>query len=110
MGRTSTEITQKEKDAFHNFCTEHRIVTDDEVGRANGDLIGEYIVLTWKEDITPRTLAVALDKLRDRIVFYSEAEWQLKQIADEDPWVNQEPVGDVAAAFTAADAESGSAW
>jgi hypothetical protein len=72
--RTSTEITQKEKDAFHKFCTEHRIVTDDEVGRANGDLIGEYIVLTWNEDITPRTLAVALEKLRDRIVFYSAAQ------------------------------------
>jgi hypothetical protein len=85
MGRTSQEITQSEVDTFLKFCSEHRIVTDDEVGRANGDLIGEYIVLTWETDITPRTLAVALEKLGDRIVFYSEAEWQYKQIADQDP-------------------------
>jgi hypothetical protein len=83
MARTSVELTQQEIDAFTKFCSEHHINTEGEAGRANGDLMGEYIAITWGEDITPKTLAVALEKLRDRIIFYTPAQWKYKQIADE---------------------------
>jgi hypothetical protein len=85
MARTSIAITQQEIDAFQKFCNEHRIVTEGEVGRANGDLFGDYIAITRGVDITPATLAIALEKLRDRIVFYTPAQAAYKKIADEDP-------------------------
>jgi hypothetical protein len=86
MPRTNQEMTQKEIDAYQAFCTEHRIVCDDSAAASvNGDLIGDYIVFTWKEDITPATLAVALEKLRDRLSFYTLAQANYKRIADEDP-------------------------
>jgi hypothetical protein len=86
MSRTSQELTQQEIDAFQKFCNENRIVSDEsEAGNANGNLIGEYIAITWGEDITPATLAVALSKLRDRIVFYTPAQAAYKKFADENP-------------------------
>src|SRR6267378_4799344 len=85
MSRTSEQLTQQEIDAFQKFCYENRIVSDEgEVGLANGTLIGEYIINAWGVDVDPQNLAVALSKLRDRIVFYTPAEFQYKQIADED--------------------------
>jgi hypothetical protein len=85
MARTSEQLSQLEVDAFNRFCNEHRIVCDDSnAGHANGNLMGDYIVFSWKENITQETLAVALSKLRDRLVFYSDSEWAYKKIADED--------------------------
>jgi hypothetical protein len=85
MARTNENLTQKEIDVFQKFCGEHKIVCDEtEAGLANGNLIGEYIAITWAEDITPERLAVALEKLRDRITFYTPAEAEYKKIADED--------------------------
>jgi len=85
MARTNQELTQAEVDAFNQFCNENRIISDEsEVGQANGNLIGGYIAFTWREDITPQTLAVAFGVLRDRIVFYTPAQFEYKKVADED--------------------------
>jgi len=85
MARTNEQLTQSEVNAYQKFCTEHRIISDEsEAGLANGNLIGEYILITWGEDITPATLAVALEKMRDRIAFYTPAQAEYKKIADED--------------------------
>jgi hypothetical protein len=84
MGRTSAELTQKEIDAYQEFCTEHRIACDEsEAGLANGTLVGEYIALQWGMDINSTTLATALEKLRDRLVFYTVAEANYKKTAVE---------------------------
>jgi len=84
MARTNEQLTQQEIDVFHEFCSAHRIISDEsEVGQANGNLIGGYIAFTWREDITPVTLAVAFGKLRDQIVFYTPAQWDYRKIADE---------------------------
>jgi hypothetical protein len=85
MPRTSATITQAEIDAFQKFCIEHRIITDGEAGNANGNQIGEYIAVTWGEDITPATLAVAFEKLRDRLTFYTPAQAEYKMVADQEP-------------------------
>jgi len=85
MARTNEQLTQQEIDVFQEFCSAHRIISDEsEVGQANGNLIGGYIAFTWREDITPQTLAVAFGVLRDRIVFYTPARFEYKKIADED--------------------------
>jgi hypothetical protein len=68
--RISTEITTAEKNAYDQFCQEHRIVNDQSpIAVLNGKHIGEYIMQTWGEDINERTLGVALEQLRDRLVF-----------------------------------------
>src|SRR5467141_5110902 len=85
MARTSVEITQQEIDTFATFCNEHHINTEGELGAQNGNLIGEFIAITWGEDITPGTLKVAMDKLRDRIAFYTPAQAAYKKFADENP-------------------------
>jgi hypothetical protein len=85
MARTSETLTQAEVDAYKKFCADNNIVNDEsQAGLANGDQIGNYIVFQWGEDITPATLAVALEKLRDRIAFYTPAQAKYKVIADED--------------------------
>jgi hypothetical protein len=68
--RSSTTITEVETNAYNAFCTANNILNDQTpAALKNGELIGGYIGHTWGEDITERTLLVALDKLRDRLVF-----------------------------------------
>jgi hypothetical protein len=79
-------LTQKEIDTYQTFCREHNIVADEsEVGLQNGETIGTYVAITWGVDFTPATLAVALDKLRGKIVFYTPAQAEYKKVADENP-------------------------
>src|SRR6266478_6391174 len=86
MARTSPTVTKKENDAYQKFCDEHNIVADEsEAARINGDEIGNYIAVQGGEDITPATLAVALQKLRDRLTFYTPAQAEYKKVADKNP-------------------------
>jgi hypothetical protein len=67
--RTSRIITDTERNAFDQFCTANHILNDQSAEAIqNGKHIGEYIAL-WGVDITEETLKVALEKLRDRLVF-----------------------------------------
>ena len=86
MARTSETLTQKEIDTYQAFCREHNIVAEEsEVGFRNADEISKYIAVTWGQDITPETLAVALGKLRDRIVSYSPAQAEYLKVANQEP-------------------------
>jgi hypothetical protein len=68
--RTSTTITETERNAYDLFCQQHNILNDESAdGLSNGEHIGAYIGRTWNEDITEHTLTVALEKLRDRLTF-----------------------------------------
>jgi hypothetical protein len=83
MPRTSADVTPEEIRAFDKFCLDHDIVTDGAVGEQNVLALGEYIIDFWKEPITEYTLGVALQKLRDRIVFCSPAQAKYRKIAAE---------------------------
>src|SRR5579864_6097196 len=85
MGRTSENITQAEINVFNKFCIDYRIVIDGDVGVQNGNLFGEYIAIQGQQDITPHTLKVALEKLRDQIKFYTPAQFEYLQIANNNP-------------------------
>jgi hypothetical protein len=66
MSRTSSSITDTEKAIYTAFCHDHHILNDDSpTAVKNGEHIGGYIAL-WNVDITEETLAVTLEKLRDR--------------------------------------------
>jgi hypothetical protein len=79
--RTSAEITTAEKNAYNAFCTANRIVNDQTpVAIQNGKHIGDYIIKTWGEDIDTRTLGVALEQLRDRLVFISAEQIEVTEI------------------------------
>jgi hypothetical protein len=68
--RTSKAITETEKNAYNLFCQQHNILNDDSPAAIrNGEHIGGYAGHTWGEDLTAETLKVALEKLRDRLVF-----------------------------------------
>jgi hypothetical protein len=68
--RTSTTITEKERNAYDLFCQQHHILNDQSAeALRNGENIGTYICTTWNENITEHTLTVALEKLRARLVF-----------------------------------------
>jgi hypothetical protein len=83
MPRTSADVTPEEIQAFEKFCVDHRIVTDGQIGEQNVLAIGDYLIDTWKVGITADTLKIALEKLGDRIVLYSEVEARYRKIAAE---------------------------
>jgi hypothetical protein len=79
--RTSTTITETERNAYELFCQKHHILNDQSAdGLRNGEHIGAYIGHTWNEDITERTLGVALEKLRDRLVFIPAEQVEVAEI------------------------------
>jgi hypothetical protein len=86
MARTSEGITAAEVKTYQKFCADQNIVADEsEAGLQNGETIGTYVAITWGVDFTPATLAVALDKLRDKIVFYSPAQAEYLKVANQEP-------------------------
>jgi hypothetical protein len=79
--RTSTTITETERNAYDLFCQQHHILNDQSAdGLRNGENIGTYIGETWNEDITESTLQVALEKLRDRLAFVPAEEVEVAEI------------------------------
>ena len=79
--RTSTTITEVERKAYDLFCQQHNILNDESpAALRNGEHIGAYIGHTWNEDITERTLTVALGKLRDRLVFIPAEQVEVAEI------------------------------
>jgi hypothetical protein len=86
MARTNEGITETEVKTYQKFCADNNIIADEtSAGLQNGELIGTYVAITWGVDFTPETLAVALDKLRDRIVFYSPAQAEYLKVANLEP-------------------------
>jgi hypothetical protein len=79
--RTSTTITQIEKDAYNAFCQQNNILNDDSPAAIrNGEHIGSYIGHTWNENIDERTLGVALEQLRDRLTFIPPLQVEVMEI------------------------------
>jgi hypothetical protein len=79
--RTSTMITEAEKNAYNVFCQQHHIVNDQSPdGLRNADHIGGYITQIWDEDIDARKLRVALEKLSDRLTFIPPEQTEVAEI------------------------------
>src|SRR3984957_17760798 len=79
--RTSTTITETERNAYDLFCQQHHILNDQRAeALRNGQNIGTYIGTTWNENITEHTLNVALEKLRNRLVFIPAEEVEVAEI------------------------------
>jgi hypothetical protein len=79
--RTSEIITERERNAYNLFCQQHHLINDQSPeGLRNGEYIGEYVGNTWKEDLNEYTLSVALEKLRDRLVFIPAEQVEVAEI------------------------------
>jgi len=79
--RTSTTITETERNAYDLFCQKHHILNDQSAdGLRNGESIETYTGTTWNEDITEHALAVALVKVRHRIVFIPREQVEVAEI------------------------------
>jgi hypothetical protein len=79
--RTSTTITETERNAYDLFCQQHHILNDQSAeALRNGENIGTYICTTWNENITEHTLAVAMEKLRDRLTFIPAEQVEVAEI------------------------------
>jgi hypothetical protein len=79
--RTSTTITEVEKNAYDSFCEQHHILNDQSADALrNGEEIGTYIGTTWNEDITERTLTIALEKLGERLTFIPPEQVEVAEI------------------------------
>lgn len=85
MARTSQTITQAEVDAFQRGCAKHKIDPDD---TNFGNLIGEYIAVTWGVDVTDESFDIALQKLKEaghNVPFKSQARIQFDKFAAQYP-------------------------
>jgi hypothetical protein len=79
--RTSKTITEAERNAYNLFCEQQHLVNDQSPdGLRNGEYIGEYVGNTWNEDLNEYTLGVALEKLRDRLVFIPAEQVEVAEI------------------------------
>jgi hypothetical protein len=79
--RTNPAFTENEKNAYNAFCQQHSILNDQSPdGLSNANHIGNYISQTWGEDVDARTLEVALEQLRDRLVFIPAEQTEVVEI------------------------------
>jgi hypothetical protein len=67
--------------AYNAFCQQHSILNDQSSeGLQNAEHIGGYISQTWGEDVDARTLQVAVEQLRDRLVFIPAEQAEVAEI------------------------------
>jgi hypothetical protein len=79
--RTNPAFTENEKNAYNAFCQQHSVLNDQSSeGLQNAEHIGGYISQTWGEDVDARTLQVALEQLRDRLVFIPAEQAEVAEI------------------------------
>lgn len=79
--RTSNSISEAEKKCYDHFCLQHDILNDGSAAASqNGEHIGNYIAITWGEDINEHTLKVALEQLRDCLTFISREQAEVAQV------------------------------
>src|SRR5260370_26353651 len=90
--KSGRSLSQDEIDALVKFCGERGLAVDGKAGENNGKEIAVYIADTWKQQITPATLAVAVKELKDRLTFLTPAEAEYNRAAAQNPQSAQELV------------------
>lgn len=68
--RTTQEISQQEVQAYREFAEANNMPTDDSQDAIhNANFVHDYFVNTWKETITPSTLAQCFENIRPSLRF-----------------------------------------
>ena len=81
MARTTQQLNQNEMAAYEKFCAEHNIVCDaSEVGVANGNILGGFVIEKMDSDLTPASLAASFPQVRDQLVFKSAAQKEVESV------------------------------
>jgi hypothetical protein len=86
MPRVSNEIQPQEVQAWAAFCNQHNIISDgsaEDIEQA--EIVLHYFVHTWKEMMTPETLAQALPQLRPYLKFKTTARLEAERLAQGYP-------------------------
>jgi hypothetical protein len=66
--RTSTSLTQNEVDAYTQFATEKKVITDGDVGVKNANILCEPII-NQDFDITPQKLSLSFSQVKSQLKF-----------------------------------------
>jgi hypothetical protein len=80
--RTSTGITQNEVDAYMQFATENKIITDGDVGVKNANTLCDQII-EQDSDITQQTLSLSLSRMKDQLKLKSAAQSRAETFAQK---------------------------
>jgi hypothetical protein len=87
MARSSETLTQTEVENWNRFCTKRNIINDgSEESKRFSNMIGEFVAITWGEDLTEQTLEIALQKFQEAghtIPFKSAARIAFDRVADQ---------------------------
>ena len=78
--RTSTSLTQNEVDAYAQFATENKIITDGDVGMGNADILCNPII-NRNSDITPQTLSLSFLRVKHQLKLKSAAQSRADALA-----------------------------
>jgi hypothetical protein len=79
--RTSNEITATENQVYDAFCLKNLIANDGTPNAVkNVEMIVDYIVTRWQQDITDKTLEVALEQLRPGLTFISREQAEVAEV------------------------------
>src|SRR5437667_12511462 len=78
--RTSQQLTQQEIDKTFKFCVENNLVLEGETGTKNANHLVDNLLQSNLE-ATDENLKIILDKLRDRIVFYTPLQVEYNKLA-----------------------------
>src|SRR5580698_2743892 len=78
--RTSASITQNEVDAYNQFATANKVITDGDVGVKNADILCKPII-DRNSDITPQTLSLSFSRVKNQLKLKSAAHSRADELA-----------------------------
>jgi hypothetical protein len=78
--RTSTSLTQNEVDAYMQFATEKKVITDGDVGVKNANILCDPII-NQDSDITPQKLFLSFSQVKSQLEFKSVAHSRADELA-----------------------------
>jgi hypothetical protein len=78
--RTSPSITQNEVDAYTQFATEKKVITDGDVGVKNANILCDPII-NQDFDITPQKLSLSFAQVKSQLKFKSAANSKAEALA-----------------------------
>jgi hypothetical protein len=99
MARATQQITNEEVLAYETWCQKHHVILDGQDGVDNANLVRDYFLQTWGEDIAEANLDKALPQMRPFLKFKSSALVKLEKTANSmttqeadvfDAWVGRQ--------------------
>jgi hypothetical protein len=78
--RTSASVNQNEIDAYTQFASENKIITDGDVGVKNANILCDPII-DQAADITPQTLSLSFSQVKSQLKFKSVANLKAENLA-----------------------------